>query len=234
MVIFTTRNFLAMCAVAQTTKSDNLRSGHTHLIARDLASCAGNEGEWKFALTLDGYPWETSWAIKDSAGNLIAFGPPAGMNYARGGEYEDAGCLTPGDYTLTVKDKSGDGLCCQYGSGKFELTVDDAVVVESDDTEFKTLDFAFTVNAKTEAPSMPRPTNNATKRPSKKPTKIPSKNPTKSPSPPPIRVSELLHFNVFHSISGHLTAMKILTAISVPFQETYNPSYNSVADVRTY
>ncbi|KAL3777650.1 hypothetical protein HJC23_005516 [Cyclotella cryptica] len=178
---FTTRYLLALCAVARAVKSDNLRNGRTRLLARDLGSCTGNEGEWKFALTLDDYPWETSWAIKDSVGDLITSGPPAGMNYVRRGEYEDAGCLPPGDYTLTVKDKSGDGLCCQYGSGKFELTIDDVIVVESDDTKFKTLDFGFTVNAKTEAPSTPRPTNKPTTRPSKKPTKNPSKNPTKAP-----------------------------------------------------
>ena len=223
-----------MCAVARTVKSDSLRRGHTRLIARDLASCAGNKEEWTFALTLDDYPWETSWAIKDSAGNLISSGPPAGMNYARRGEYADTGCLTPGDYTLTVKDISGDGLCCQYGSGRFELTVNDAIVAESDDTEFKTLDFAFTVSAKTEAPSTPRPTNKPTPRPSKKPTNIPSKQPTNAPSPPPTRVSEILHFNIFPLFFGPSHSNENWAAISVPFQETYNPSYNSVADIRTY
>ena len=67
------------------------------------------------------------------------------MNYEKRGSYEDAGCLPAGDYTFTLKDRSGDGMCCMYGEGKYEFKVDDFIVAESNDDVFKTLEFPFTV-----------------------------------------------------------------------------------------
>jgi len=202
-------HLLTLCSVVAAVRSGNLRRA-----TRDLASCADNEIPWKFALTVDDYPWETSWIIKDSTGARIASGPPSGTNYARRGQYEDGGCLTPGDYILTVKDRSGDGLCCQFGTGKFELTVDDAVLVESDDADFKTLDLPFTVVPALETNAIVEMTEPTSSKPTNAPTMSrPSTSPTYAPSDLPTKVGELARcvflLSLLQSSNEHLTLTTI-------------------------
>ncbi len=71
-------------------------------------------------ITFDRYAEETSWEITDSQGNVV---------YA-GGEYDHYGegavlslslCLSDGDYTFTMLDSYGDGMCCTYGNGSYKL-----------------------------------------------------------------------------------------------------------------
>jgi hypothetical protein len=42
-----------------------------------------------------------------------------------GGVYTIVSVCLPGDgvYTFTIKDQSGDGICCMYGEGKYELVI---------------------------------------------------------------------------------------------------------------
>lgn len=194
-------NIAALCSIADAGKSGNLRKQSSTNIPRGLESCAENESLWTLALTVDDYPWETKWTIKDPIGEKVAEGPREGMNYEKRAEYKDSGCLPSGDYIFTIKDKSGDGMCCQYGEGKFEFKVDDVVLAKSDDKAFKILEYPFTVGGginpdslevdgavinpetgetgpETNAPSTPRPTYK------------PTKNPTPVPSSPPSAVSQ--------------------------------------------
>jgi hypothetical protein len=70
-------------------------------------------------INLDNYPGETTWDIKDGGGTTIASGGP----------YSGAGttvvsdeCLIDGCYDFTIYDSYGDGICCGYGTGSYEVT----------------------------------------------------------------------------------------------------------------
>jgi hypothetical protein len=88
----------------------------------------------------DNYPEETTWSLTDDA---------TGAAVASGGPYVDDAsavqevvCVGDGCYTFTIFDAFGDGVCCGFGTGSYDLTVDGAVLItggefaESETTEF--------------------------------------------------------------------------------------------------
>lgn len=67
----------------------------------------------------DQYPSETSWDIMDDNGNILI----SGGGYANQSTlYEQLICLTEGCYEFAIYDAYGDGICCDFGNGFFELT----------------------------------------------------------------------------------------------------------------
>ncbi len=74
-----------------------------------------------FNITLDNYGSETTWRIKDDMGATIASGGPYtdgtnGTTYTENLWLTGAGC-----YSVEVFDAYGDGICCSYGNGGYEL-----------------------------------------------------------------------------------------------------------------
>lgn len=71
-------------------------------------------------INFDDYPEEISWEIINQNNETVL----AGGNYGSqpdGSTVQIVECLDPGTYTLVVRDSYGDGLCCNYGSGSYEL-----------------------------------------------------------------------------------------------------------------
>ena len=76
-------------------------------------------GDVTMTVLTDNYPGETTWTVTDAGGETVWSGGP----YATSGtSYSETACLPYGCYTLTVNDSYGDGICCAYGQGSFELT----------------------------------------------------------------------------------------------------------------
>jgi len=66
----------------------------------------------------DNYPGETTWEVKNSAGVVLyAGGPYATPNTLNNIEL----CLPTECYTFTIHDSYGDGICCSYGSGYYNI-----------------------------------------------------------------------------------------------------------------
>jgi len=64
----------------------------------------------------DNYPSETSFGLANSAGEVVwSGGIDIGMNNL-------TACVPPGDYTFTMYDAFGDGICCAYGNGSYSLS----------------------------------------------------------------------------------------------------------------
>ena len=84
----------------------------------------GAEVTW--TIVTDNYPVETTWTVSDASGSTVWSGGPYG---ASGTSYSETACLSTGCYTLTVNDSYGDGICCGYGQGSFELSSDGEVLV---------------------------------------------------------------------------------------------------------
>ena len=70
-------------------------------------------------LTTDQYGYETSWALTDASNQAIA----SDSNLASSTTFNQNFCLADGDYTFTINDAYGDGICCSYGSGSYDLSL---------------------------------------------------------------------------------------------------------------
>lgn len=71
------------------------------------------------SLTTDNYGSETSWTLKDNLNNTVV---ASGSGYANNASYTETFQLsTGGNYTFTINDAYGDGICCAYGNGSYTL-----------------------------------------------------------------------------------------------------------------
>ena len=81
-------------------------------------------------ITFDNYPEENSYVIRDDQGNRVAGGGDYGR-LADGSTITDTLCLPNGCYTLEFKDTYGDGMCCHYGNGSYELLDSNGIAIAS-------------------------------------------------------------------------------------------------------
>ena len=82
------------------------------------AQCPGNQSEVIVNIIPDDYPQEISWTLSEGS-TVIASGAATGTTICVDPEV----CLT-----FKIMDSSGDGICCQYGTGSYTVTLDGAVV----------------------------------------------------------------------------------------------------------
>jgi len=76
----------------------------------------------------DNYPGETSWDIMDLSGNIVqsvAANSLADANTL----YEWMLELAPGDYVFNIYDAYGDGICCTFGEGYYQILNGNEIVV---------------------------------------------------------------------------------------------------------
>jgi PKD repeat protein len=69
-------------------------------------------------IRFDDAAYETSWDIKNSSGTVIH----SGGDYSTETEITETFTLGAGDYTFTIYDDYGEGICCDYGNGEYSLT----------------------------------------------------------------------------------------------------------------
>merc|ERR1712157_315396 len=148
----------------------------------DCSICGGGASS-VLELITDNYPGETAWDIKNSSGD----------EKYNGSAYSEANtlytlnmCLASDEYTFTITDAYGDGICCSYDTGGYKIKVDGTEVVSggefgSSETE------SFTVNGSppTTAPAAPpttAPVTNPTAPPTAAPESTPSTAPVTEPS----------------------------------------------------
>ncbi len=89
-------------------------------------TCFG--GDVQLTLLTDDFPGETTWElVDDSTGSIVASGGP----YTTAGEtINESFSLATGDYTFTIFDAFGDGICCGFGDGAYSLTSGGDTIVE--------------------------------------------------------------------------------------------------------
>ncbi|MEM1320459.1 MAG: M43 family zinc metalloprotease [Bacteroidota bacterium] len=79
-------------------------------------------------INTDNYPAETTWELRTSGGALITSGGP----YSATGSTESVTvCLADGCYDFTINDSYGDGICCGFGNGSYEVSDDSGNVLAS-------------------------------------------------------------------------------------------------------
>ncbi|MGK0306261.1 MAG: endonuclease I [Gammaproteobacteria bacterium] len=82
-------------------------------------SSSGECSAGTFNLTTDNYGSETSWSIVNSSSSTLS----SGSGYSSSTSYSEDVCLDDGDYVFTIDDSYGDGICCSYGSGSYNMVV---------------------------------------------------------------------------------------------------------------
>jgi len=84
------------------------------------STCSTNEVTLN--LDFDNYASETTWTLKNSAGQTVY----SGGGYANGdASTTETFCLPDGCYDFTINDSYGDGICCSYGNGSYNLVAAD-------------------------------------------------------------------------------------------------------------
>ncbi|MFM9004995.1 MAG: trypsin-like peptidase domain-containing protein, partial [Flavobacteriales bacterium] len=104
------------------TAADDITNNNSTTISFNAIS--GNASSFSVNIVLDDYPEETSWDIQDDAGNTIA----SGDSYTGGTVNLDV-CVAAGCYEFTIYDSYGDGICCTWGNGSYEVINPNGVVV---------------------------------------------------------------------------------------------------------
>lgn len=77
------------------------------------------------SLTTDNYGSETSWNLKNSSNTTIA----SGSGYGNNTNYTEDFCLEDGDYSFTINDSYGDGICCSYGNGAYSIAIGSSTLI---------------------------------------------------------------------------------------------------------
>ncbi|MCB9273605.1 MAG: T9SS type A sorting domain-containing protein [Lewinellaceae bacterium] len=113
--------------VSPPTCSDGIQNGDEAGVDCGGSSCpacvCSNASPVTVSITFDNYPEETSWTIKNSSNVTVASGGTYGSQ-PDGSTINIQVSLSAGNYTFTINDAYGDGICCAYGSGSY--TVRDA------------------------------------------------------------------------------------------------------------
>ncbi|MDP7558254.1 MAG: cohesin domain-containing protein, partial [Candidatus Marinimicrobia bacterium] len=98
--------------------------GHVPLVWEEPTGGGGGGGggdpaDLLIEIMTDNFAYETTWDLQDGAGNVIETGAPADNATLHTWEIE----LTGGSYTWTIYDSYGDGICCAYGEGYYNIYV---------------------------------------------------------------------------------------------------------------
>jgi len=98
---------------------------------------------FQIVIATDDYPGETSWNLSTSTGQTID-GIAAGDLTLPGTTYSWQIELEDGDYVFTIYDAWGDGICCNYGAGNYNLYLNSVLIASggqfgaSEASEFST------------------------------------------------------------------------------------------------
>jgi len=81
-----------------------------------------NDNELTLTIVLDQYGSETTWSLVGSSGTVASGGPY--QDNTSGTIVTEDFCLPDGCYDFIINDAYGDGICCGYGNGSYDLSDD--------------------------------------------------------------------------------------------------------------
>ncbi|WP_439651353.1 endonuclease [Photobacterium atrarenae] len=111
---------------------------------------ACNDTTATLTLVTDQYASETSWTLTNASGAVLF----EGAGYANETTNTKDMCLPDGDYTFTINDAYGDGICCSAGNGSFTLTADGQTVASGGQFQYsQAFPFPLGDNEPTSPPS---------------------------------------------------------------------------------
>lgn len=93
------------------------------------SGCGVMEMRFSLSITTDQYPAETEWELTSISETWTLTGGPYDKTAT---EYTEDKCIPNDTYVLTMKDKYGDGLCCENGQGSYAVSLDGVNVMASE------------------------------------------------------------------------------------------------------
>jgi hypothetical protein len=75
----------------------------------------------EIAILFDDYPEEVGIVVTDDACEFNVVNYPPGSFSSPGDLFRETVDLIPGDYKIIITDSFGDGICCEWGEGRFEV-----------------------------------------------------------------------------------------------------------------
>ncbi len=84
-----------------------------------------NDTEATLTLILDNYPGETTWTLKNASGTTLYSGGPYS---SAGSTVTETFCLVDGCYDFQINDSYGDGICCGFGLGSYDISINNQSV----------------------------------------------------------------------------------------------------------
>ena len=99
---------------------------------KSQAQCSTGYSQIIVNIIPDNYPNETSWDIKDTANTIIA----------NGTTNNDTLCYLTGKLLhFTIYDSYGDGMCCAYGNGSYNVYIDGSLIASGGEFTFNETTF---------------------------------------------------------------------------------------------
>jgi hypothetical protein len=86
-----------------------------------ILNCHSDETWFQLSLKTDLYPAETEWELSNTAKTVIIKGGPYEVANE---EYKESMCIPNDAYVFQMKDKYGDGMCCDNGAGSYLVSMD--------------------------------------------------------------------------------------------------------------
>merc|ERR1719232_329581 len=128
---------LVFCTDDSDCTSDDCTVGTCNLDSSTCIFSVPDDFNAKVNVTTDNWPAETFWYITDLASNLVV--KEEGPYPARKREhpFEHDVPLCPGSYEFCIEDTWGDGICCETGIGSYALSLNNNVIAEGGDFEYK-------------------------------------------------------------------------------------------------
>lgn len=137
------------------TCDDGIRNGDETGVdcgGSNCAPCPCPQSPLTLTITLDNYPEETSWSITDPDNTIVTSGGTYG-NSPDGSTITETIILAAGDYTFTINDSYGDGICCTYGDGSYRLTDANGLLIAAGGNFDTAESFMFCASDGDQAPS---------------------------------------------------------------------------------
>jgi hypothetical protein len=115
--------------------------------SQDFSITSGyNTTQVVFNLQRDLYGSETTWSIVNQSGTTLASGGPYTDTSSLPALFTQNITVSNGCYTFTISDAYGDGICCDYGNGYYNLKTANNTTITSG-TEFTdTVSKTFIIN----------------------------------------------------------------------------------------
>jgi hypothetical protein len=118
----------------------------TSLLTLISLTCLAQPTYIDLTIQLDNYPGETSWEIIKTQDSTLVISSPNYDSVPPGSLIEQRIFLGAGiDYTFTITDNFGDGICCGFGDGFF-LSANNCEGVIFEDYEFDTSSVSYDFN----------------------------------------------------------------------------------------
>ena len=149
--------------------------------------CSDGKKRLEVDVLTDNYPYETSWNLIDTCDGTVIF--QEGPYSAQATLHTKSECVDPGKFLFTMTDSWGDGICCGFGLGSYEIKWDNDLVMAGGEFGSEIVHEFGSCSSQppTPAPPPPPPPPPVTASPTISPvaneTDVPSLAPSEAPSP---------------------------------------------------